>query len=92
MDWDPHFCNIEENIDEFERRIKAEQVRYAKLMANQRLYEQFMDPQEYTLLFREASRRLVDFDPNFSAPETDPLPTPWVTYYQRQQQQRTFWS
>lgn len=35
---DPHFCNIEETIDEFERRIKAEEARYAKVVANRHLY------------------------------------------------------
>ena len=37
--WDPHYCNIEENIDEFERRIKQEEARYSKLIENRHIYE-----------------------------------------------------
>ena len=36
---DPNFCNIEETIDECERRIKAEELRYASLVARRHLYE-----------------------------------------------------
>ena len=35
---DPNFCDIEETIDECERRIKAEEARYATLIANRHHY------------------------------------------------------
>ena len=75
--WDPHYCNIEENIDEFERRIKAEEARYAQVVANRKLYEQWMDPFECKVFFRESAIRLVNFDPNFDDPTPEPLPLPW---------------
>ena len=37
--WDPNYCNIEETIDAFERRIKQEEARYSKLIANRHIYE-----------------------------------------------------
>ena len=75
---DPHFCNIEETIDELERRIKAEEARYARLVANRQLYEHYMEPSDFRGLMRESAFRLVNFDPNFDLPcEACPLPTPW---------------
>lgn len=75
---DPHFCNIEETIDEFERRIKAEEARYARLVASRQLYEYYMEPSDFKELMRESAFRLVNFDPNFDLPsEACPLPCPW---------------
>ena len=36
---DSYYGNIEENIDELERRIKAEGTRYKKIVANRELYQ-----------------------------------------------------
>ena len=36
---DSYYGNIEETIDEFERRIKAEGTRYKKIVANRELYQ-----------------------------------------------------
>lgn len=75
---DPYFCNIEEAIDECERRIKAEESRYAKLVANRDVYEHWMDPYDFKVLMRESATRLVNFDPCFDLPaEAYPLPRPW---------------
>lgn len=76
--FDPHFCNIEETIDEFERRIKAEEARYAKVVANRHLYQEWMEPEELRLFMRQSAQRLVSFDPNFDAPIVEPLPCPWA--------------
>ena len=80
--WDPHWCNIEETIDEFERRIKCEEVRYSKLIANRRIYEQWMGQSATKGLMRDAAIRLVNFDPNFDT-EPEPLPRPWLHYQPR---------
>jgi len=75
---DPFFCSIEETIDECERRIKAEEARYARLVANRQLYEHWMDPYEFKVLMRQSATRLVNFDPCFDLPaELYPLPQPW---------------
>ena len=75
---DPYFCDIEEAIDECERRIKAEESRYAKLVANREVYEHWMDPYEFKVLMRQSATRLVNFDPCFDLPaEEYPLPRPW---------------
>ena len=75
---DPYFCDIEEAIDECERRIKAEESRYAKLVANREVYEHWMDPFDFKVLMRQSATRLVNFDPCFDLPaEEYPLPRPW---------------
>ena len=75
--FDPHFCNIEETIDELERRVKAEEARYARLMANREWYEHWMDPNDYRSFMRQSATRLINFDPNFDADHTAPIPQPW---------------
>ena len=75
--WDQFFCNIEETIDEFERRVKAEEARYSTVVANRKLYEAWMEPLECKQFFRESAMRLINFDPNFDAPFDEPLPRPW---------------
>ena len=75
MEWDPHYSNIEETIDELERRINQEKVRFSKLIANRHIYEQWMGPHALNGLVREASFRMLNFDPNFDA-EPEPLPHP----------------
>lgn len=70
--WDPNFCNIEEEIDELERRVKQEEARYASLSTNRHHYEQYMDPVQFESLLRTAACRLVNFDPNFDAPNYEP--------------------
>jgi hypothetical protein len=80
---DPNFCNIEETIDECERRIKAEEARYAKLLAHRHHYEQWLHPVSFKLLMREAATRLVNFDPVFDLPSSAcPLPRPWDQHRQ----------
>ena len=76
---DPHYCNIEETIDEFERRIKAEEARYARVVANRQHYQDCMEPEEYRLFMRQSAQRLVNYDPNFDTPMVQPQPTPWET-------------
>lgn len=78
MEFDPHFHCVEDRIDEFERRIKAEEIRYSTVMANRRHYERWLEPSEYRQLMRESAMRLTNFDPNFDLPcELVPLPRPW---------------
>ena len=40
-----------------------------------------MEPSEFRIFMHEASSRLLNFDPNFSASAAiyDPLPAPWET-------------
>ena len=45
--FDPHFHSIEENIDELERRIKAEERRYVSLIENCHYYEHCMTKDEF---------------------------------------------
>ena len=78
--WDPQYTNIEETIDELERRINQEKSRYGKLIANRHIYEQWMGPYASNRLVREETIRLLNYDPLFSA-ESEPLPKPWL--YQR---------
>ena len=77
--WDPQYSNIEETIDELERRINQEKARYSKLIANRHIYEQWMGPHASNRLVREASIRMLNYDPNFFA-EPEPLPQPWLHY------------
>ena len=77
--WDSYYSEcIEETIDELERRIKAEEARFAQLTANRRRYEQWLEPDEVRYLFRHEANRLVNFDPNFDLPDPEPLPQPWL--------------
>ena len=77
-------CPIAAAIDESERRIKAEEVRYSQLVANRSLYEYYMDPFEFRVLMRASATRLVNYDPVWDlAPEQCPLPTPWESYWAR---------
>ena len=74
-------CPILDAIDENERRIKAEEARYAEFMANRSLYAYYMDPLDFKVLMRHASNRLVNFDPSWDLPaEAYPLPKPWEYY------------
>lgn len=76
------YCHIWATIDENERRIKAEEARYAELVANRSLYDYYMDPYDFKVLMRHASTRLVNFDPAWDlSAEAYPLPRPWE--YQR---------
>lgn len=75
--WDQFCLNIEETIDEYERRIKVEEARYSKIVANRELYEHYMDPAECRQFFRDSALRLVNFDPNFDCAEVADLPHPW---------------
>ena len=77
MEWDPHYSNIEETIDELERRINQEKVRFSKLIANRHIYEQWVGPHVMHGLVREASIRMLNYDPNFDA-EPEALPSPWL--------------
>lgn len=65
--FDPHYCNIEEQIDEMERRIKQENARYYKLIANRDIYDHWMGQEATRGLMRDAAMRLMNFDPNFDA-------------------------
>lgn len=72
-------CPIAATIDENERRIKAEEARYTHLVGNRGLFEHYMDPFEFKVLMRQASTRLVNFDPAWDLPSEDcPLPMPWL--------------
>ena len=85
-------CPIAAAIDENERRIKAEEVRYSQLMSNRGLYEYYMDPFEFRVLMREAACRLVNFDPAWDLPsEVCPLPTPWDSYWARNRVQYAYY-
>jgi len=81
-EFDAHYCNIEEHIDEMERRIKQEKARYCKLIANRHVYEQWMGAEASRGLVRDAAFRLMNFDPNFDA-EPEPLPRPWLQHRQQ---------
>jgi len=65
-------------IDENERRIKAEEARFAELVARRSIYSYYMDPYEHKVMMQDASTRLLNFDPAWDLPaEACPLPRPW---------------
>ena len=91
MEFDPNFHSIEDTIDEFERRIKAEEARYSSLMANRQSYEKWMEPSDYRQLMRDSANRLINFDPNFDLPcELVPLPRPWLHQHQSGYQETSY--
>ena len=62
---DPTFFQIESKLDEIDRRIFNEELRYARFMARRPQLSKAMPRWEYEELNNLASMAIVHYDPNF---------------------------
>lgn len=62
---DPTFFCIESKLDEIDRRLYNQELRYARFMARRPQLSRTMSPRQFEDLANLASMAIVHYDPNF---------------------------